>query len=436
MVFTKQCDSVKENRHLSHKKKPTMLDNSFLNLCFKGEKNLVLKKAMDYKFEKIDNKELTITALAKMLGCSRSWLSELYSRHKKGQPLERSRGHRRSIFTKKVKKQLKELYNELSYEHKGILHTPSMQVLKDISLEKIENFPDAHIESIRNILKEDMIYLKHVKIRKYRKRFEADAVGQIIQGDVSEHNWIPGYEKKFYLILFIDDKSRYVLYAKFVEKDSLENHIITLKELILTFGYPIAIYYDNDSKYNYIKRNGMYFDLEKESKQPLIPNALNELGISLINSKPYQPQGKGKVERKFGTFQNQLPFYLKMRKAKNIDEANIILDEYVIKHNSTVNRSIKDTPENIFKSSIDIFRNVKKSELEEIENAFTRRLIRKVSNVNEISYNNTNYIVPKYKNISLATFKIEVRENPKKWIKLFYKNELLIKYNLQENKNG
>jgi len=53
----------------------------------------------------------------------------------------------------------------------------------------------------------------------------------------------------------------------------------------------------------YIKRNGMYFDLEKETEKPLIPRALNELGITLINSKPYQPQGKGKVERKFLTFQ-------------------------------------------------------------------------------------------------------------------------------------
>ncbi|HOJ64238.1 MAG TPA: hypothetical protein PLE45_07435 [Spirochaetota bacterium] len=42
------------------------------------------------------------------------------------------------------------------------------------------------------------------------------------------------------IILFIDDKARYVLYAKFVKLDSLENHIIALKELILTYGYPIS----------------------------------------------------------------------------------------------------------------------------------------------------------------------------------------------------
>ena len=54
-----------------------------------------------------------------------------------------------------------------------------------------------------------------------------------------------------------------------------------------------------------------------------------------------------------------------------------------------------------------------------------------ISEVNEISYNSKIYIVPKYKGYSLASMKIEFRENPNKWIKLFYKNELLVKYNLE-----
>ena len=242
-----------------------------------------------------------------------------------------------------------------------------MKVLKEIALEKIENFPNCSIETLRNILNEEKVYLKSKTVKKYRKRFEAECVGQIVQGDVSEHSWIPDIYEKYCLILFIDDKSRYVLYAKFVKSDSLENHIIALKELILTYGYPIAIYYDNDSKYNYIKRNGMYFDLEKETEKPLIPRALNELGITLINSKPYQPQRKGKVERKFLTFQKQLPFYLKSKGAKNIDEANKVLEDYIIKHNQTINRTIGKTPEEVFKNSKDVFIDVKKNEIEEIK---------------------------------------------------------------------
>lgn len=412
-----------------------MLNKSpLIKNTFKGDKNMVLKKYMDYQFDKVDKKQITITNLAKTLNCSRTWLSILYNRYKRGEPLEKPRGHRKSKFSKEMKEKLKSLYKELSYENNNVLYTPSMQVLKDIALEKIESFPDVHIETIRNILNEDKVYLKHVKIKKYRKRFEAEAVGQLIQGDVSTHNWIPGINLKFHLILFIDDKSRYVLYAKFVESDNLENHIKALKEMFKTFGLPVAIYYDNDSKYNYIKHNGVYFNLDKEKSDSVIPNALKEIGVNLINSKPYQPQGKGKVERKFSTFQNQLPFYLKLNNVKNIEEANKVLEKYVIKHNTTINRAINDTPENVFKKEKDVFKDISEKKLEEIENAFTKRAIRKVSNVNEISYNNKVYIVPKYKNNSLATFKIEVRENPNKWIKLFYKGEFLIKYDLEGKK--
>jgi hypothetical protein len=54
------------------------------------------------------------------------------------------------------------------------------------------------------------------------------------------------------------------LYAKFVESDNLENTKITLKDMIKRFGFPVSIYYNNDSKYNYIKHNGLFFDLEKD----------------------------------------------------------------------------------------------------------------------------------------------------------------------------
>ena len=128
-----------------------------------------------------------------------------------------------------------------------------MQILKNIAVEKIEDFPDINIETMRKILNKDKVYIKHIKVKKYRKRFEAGSVGELIQGDVFMHNWIPDIDKKFHLILFIDDKSRYVLYAKFVESDNLENHIIALKDMIKRFGFPVSIYYDNDSKYNYIK---------------------------------------------------------------------------------------------------------------------------------------------------------------------------------------
>ena len=61
----------------------------------------------------------------------------------------------------------------MSYEQKGIIYSPSMQILKNIAVEKIEDFPDINIKTMRKILNKDKVYIKHIKVKKYRKRFEA-----------------------------------------------------------------------------------------------------------------------------------------------------------------------------------------------------------------------------------------------------------------------
>jgi len=66
----------------------------------------------------------------------------------------------------------------LSYEQKGIIYSPSMQILKNIAVEKIEDFPDINIKTMRKILNKDKVYIKHIKVKKYRKRFEAGSVGE------------------------------------------------------------------------------------------------------------------------------------------------------------------------------------------------------------------------------------------------------------------
>jgi putative transposase len=398
-----------------------------------GDDTLILSRNVEFYMNAIKNKEITKTEAAYKLNCSRQWISVIYKRYSINEKLEKSKSHRKKKLSEDLQKQLLDLYKLLSYDSNGVLYTPSMEILKTIAIDKISGFPDIHIQTVRNYLKLNKQYLKNIKSRKYRIRFEAKYVGELVQGDVCTHQWIPKLNEKFHLILFIDDKSRYILYAKFVTSDNLENHITALKEMFLTFGLPISIYYDNDSKYSYIRHGGIHFDQRTENPELLIPNALKEVGVNLINSKPFQPQGKGKVERKFLTFQGQLPHYMILENVKNIDDANVVLEKYVIKHNNTYSRAINTTPQKIFKESNDVFKDLNKKEIIEIENAFTKRTIRKVSKVNEISYQNSFYIVPKFNKISLANYEVEIRENPNKWIKIYYKDNLLTKYDIGDN---
>jgi len=54
-----------------------------------GDVKMVLKKQLQIYFEKIKSKEITITDALVGSGCSRTWLSILYNRYKKGLPIEK-----------------------------------------------------------------------------------------------------------------------------------------------------------------------------------------------------------------------------------------------------------------------------------------------------------------------------------------------------------
>ncbi|MGC8765633.1 MAG: hypothetical protein ACP5QT_07080, partial [Brevinematia bacterium] len=95
-------------------------------------------------------------------------------------------------------------------------------------------------------------------------------------------------------------------------------------------------------------------------------------------------QGKGKIERKFQTFQKQLIFWFKNKKVKSWEQAREVLRWYVEKHNQTYSRAINTTPyDRFFNSDKDVFENIYEKHLKLIDDALTKRETRIVDNVNE-----------------------------------------------------
>ena len=161
-----------------------------------GEDDLLLKKNIEFYFKCIEDKKMSKSEASRKLHCSRQWLTELYNRYIKGENLEKKRGHKRKALSIKMQDSLFNLYKDLSYQQNGLLLTPSMEVLKSIAIEQIQNFPDIHIQTIRDYLKQNRRYPKKIKSKKYRKRFEAKFVGELIQGDVSTYQYlVPKYQK-------------------------------------------------------------------------------------------------------------------------------------------------------------------------------------------------------------------------------------------------
>ncbi|HCU91961.1 MAG TPA: transposase [Actinobacteria bacterium] len=118
-------------------------------------------------------------------------------------------------------------------------------------------------------------------------RFEAEAPNLLWTGDVLHGPPVAG--QKTYLFAFIDDHSRLVTGFRWgFSEDSL--HLAeALKRAIAIRGVPARLYVDN----------GACFSDEA------LPRYCAKLGIALVHSPPYRPQGRGKIERWFETVRAQ-----------------------------------------------------------------------------------------------------------------------------------
>lgn len=135
--------------------------------------------------------------------------------------------------------------------------------------------------------------------------------------------WIPGDERYYQFLAFLDDCSRLCLGAKLVEHVSIVEHFYLRKGIIRCYGRFVALYYDNDEKYRYIRHNrSRHFICHTEEANLQVVRALAELGIQVINSKPYDPYGKGKIERFIETAQDQLPAWFRRYKVATLAAAS------------------------------------------------------------------------------------------------------------------
>jgi len=161
-----------------------------------------------------------------------------------------------------------------------------------------------------------------------RRRFEAELPNDLWQSDVMHGPsvLIDGKNRKSYLIAFIDDMSRLICHAQFYRSENLNSYLDALRQALLTRGLPRKLYVDNSPAFR-------SFHLHQITAS---------LGIALIHAKPYQPQGKGKIERFFRTVRSD---FLPAVRAKTLDDLNLALDGWLrdVYHNRE-HRSTGQTP--------------------------------------------------------------------------------------------
>lgn len=116
-------------------------------------------------------------------------------------------------------------------------------------------------------------------------RFEASRPNEIWIGDVLVGPFVPhpriAGSKRAKLFLLVDDYSRMIVHGRWMPEENTRAGQDVLRAAIRRRGVPVHFYCDNGAPY----------------ANAQLERTCAVLGIHLVHSKPYQPQGRGKQER-------------------------------------------------------------------------------------------------------------------------------------------
>lgn len=171
---------------------------------------------------------------------------------------------------------------------------------------------------------------------KPRRRWQRARVGELWQHDSSIHQWWPAADKQT-LLLTLDDHSRLLLGATFVPTDTTWHHFQHFRRLFTAHGLPLALYTDGLALFGHVSTTDGH---EPRSE---FQRALTALGVTHLVAP--SPQAKGKIERRFGTFQNRLVALLAYENITAYAPAQELLNRELARQNQTRCRTTDRSPQ-------------------------------------------------------------------------------------------
>ena len=148
------------------------------------------------------------------------------------------------------------------------------------------------------------------------RAFEFDLAGDCWQGDVMYRPSIAvrsGQRRTVYLIAILDDATRMIVHAQFYLEQHLRSLKDCLKQAMLKRGVPRRFYFDN----------GKIF------RSRILLALCARLGIQLIHTRPYQPQGRAKLERWFLTVRKSFLARVDIDRIDDVDALNRLLFAWI-----------------------------------------------------------------------------------------------------------
>lgn len=155
---------------------------------------------------------------------------------------------------------------------------------------------------------------KNGKYRAWRER--KTQYGEMAQFDGSYHDWFEDRAPACCLLAAIDDATGKITKLQFTNHEGVFPAYRFWLEYVKKHGKPISIYLDRHSTY---KQNVKKNILDNPEALTQFESAMKKLAVTVIHAR--SPQGKGRVERLFGTLQDRLVKELRLRSIAAPEEA-------------------------------------------------------------------------------------------------------------------
>ncbi len=148
-----------------------------------------------------------------------------------------------------------------------------------------------------------------------RRRFAYQYAGELWMSDVMHGPKVSDgrRRRKTFLLAFIDDATRVIPFAAFAHSENTTAFLPVFKQAIARRGLPMRLFVDNGANFR--------------SQQLALVCA--KLAIALIHARPYQPAGKGKIERFFRTLRAGWLAHLTAEATTSLDTLNRTLWAWV-----------------------------------------------------------------------------------------------------------
>lgn len=245
--------------------------------------------------------------------------------------------------------------------------------------------------------------------------------GMLLQIDGSEHPWLGDRGPWLTLVAAIDDATGEVPEAIFRAQEDAAGYFLLTRRIVERLGLPLAYYADRHSIFRSPKQASVEQQMAGEAPNSQFGRLVDELGIELIAS--FSPQGRGRIERLFGTFQDRLVNEMAVAEVSTLEEANRFLPAFLLRFSA----SFAKPPAEAKSAYLPL-----PSELD-LEAVFCFKHSRKVRTDNTISFaGHVLQIPPDRHRGNYARCQVEVRQHMDGRLSVWYQGRELVAFEPEE----